>query len=156
VIRLLCHADASPIGQVALAYADAIRDNGRAFSYAVVSLIAADLAPPTDAAGKPMPKAAGWHHHATKFRVDLKAPWTNVVCAPARGPFLDWGKLHTAKVRNVLLAGDEAPDAMAARYDAIAILEGRYRSAWAQVVDVEKLYVVRPDDARALAELLTG
>lgn len=155
MLRIFCHADRSPHGELALSYVNAIRDNGRAFSYVLVSLVMADLQPPVDpATNKPQPKLPGWHHHADKFRVDLKAPWTNVVIAPRVGPRQDWGSLHTIKVPNVLFAGDADPHPMAAKYDRVAILDEEMLPDWARVVDVERLRVVRPSDARALAELL--
>lgn len=155
MLRILCHADRTPIGELALAYVNAIRENGRAFSFVVVSLVAADLMPPTDpVTNRPASKLPGWHHHADKFRVDLKTPWTNVVCAPPQGPRHRWETLWTAGVRNVLLAGEQDPHPMAAKYDAIAITDPIWLPDWARFVDVERVHVVRPHDAKALAELL--
>lgn len=156
VLRIFCHADRSPQGELALRYVDAIRDNGRAFSYVLVSLVMADLQAPIDpTTNKPQPKLPGWHHHAGRFLVDLKAPWTNVVIAPRVGPRQDWGSLYTLRVPNVLIAGDADPHPMAARYDRVAILDEEALPVWARVVDVERLRVVPPSNARALAELLT-
>lgn len=162
MLRIFCHADHTAAGELALAYVNAIRDNGRAFSYVLVSLVPADLMPPTDpATGKPTPKAPGWHHHAERFRVDLKAPWTNVVMTPCDAR-MDWAVLHTAKVRNVLFAGDNDPSDKAARYDMIAVPSPEAYERWSNwsidnsgpAGDDGWLRVVRPDDARALAELL--
>jgi hypothetical protein len=162
VLRIFCHADRTPAGELGLAYVNAIRDNGRAFSFVLVSLVPADLQPPTDpATGRPMFKVDGWHRHADRFRVDLKAPWTNVVCAPRVGAALDWAQLCTAKVRNVLLAGDAEPDAMADRYDAVAVTDDAVRSRWlawdlsrGRPVDDPRVHVIRPDDAPGIARLL--
>ena len=140
-VRLLCHADLSLMGRVALDYVHAMRTLAQV---RVISLVTADLGGNDN----------DWSPHNDLFVRMLTGPWINVVCAPRVGPHQTWGSLVTAGVKNVLLPGDEAPDAAAAAYDVIAVPTVEAGWAWAAVVDAARLRVVGPRDTEALAALL--
>lgn len=93
MIRYLCAADGSPVGKLALAYADAFAR--AAIPFRIVAQTIVELG-----------DGEAWDRHHRALVVPMAATaWVNVVCVDAA----HWGRLHTTRVTNLLITDTPPP-----------------------------------------------
>ncbi len=126
MLRFFCVTDdQTPVGKVAVAFADAFDTIGLPFRVVSIGPMST-----TGVMGSGV-WSQRWRAHGERFLTPIMGTYTNIVCGTGH----DWKNLYTVGVRNVLITGDP-PDlhkehvAMALRYEALIVTSNELGDRW--------------------------